>query len=258
MKFFNFLTAFICLQFAVCGATLAKEENTLYQVSTIDALLGGVLDGEVSFKTLKKKGDFGIGTFNGLDGEMIAFHGDFYQIKSDGSVFPAKDDMKTPFSSIVFFDPAKKVHIEDPLAYGDLSAKLDPSLPSVNLIYAIQIRGNFEYIKTRSVPRQEKPYPNLTEVVKTQPTYEFKNVRGTLVGFRFPPYMKGLNVPGYHIHFLTEDHKGGGHVLDWKIDDVDIMVDEISGFRMDLPNTDEFFQIDLSKDKTADLAKVEK
>ena len=160
--------------------------------------------------------------------------------------------------SIVFFNPTQKIHLEESLAYQDLSRVLDPLLPTENLIYALRIDGVFEYIKTRSVPRQKKPYPKLMEVVKTQPVFEFKNVRGTLIGFRFPHYMKGLNVPGYHFHFLTDDRKGGGHVLDWKIDDMDIKIAEVPAFHMVIPRTDEFYKIDLSQDKTTDLVKVEK
>ncbi len=257
MKFLKCLAVVLSFQFSFFAAAFANEENVLYQVSTIDALLGGVLEGDVDFKTLKKKGDFGIGTFNGLDGEMLAFDGDFYQVKSDGAVIQAADHLKTPFCSVVFFNQTKKIHLKAPSVFQDLSRTLDPLLPSENLIYALRIDGVFEYIKTRSVPRQEKPYPKLTEVVKTQPVFEFENVRGTLIGFRFPNYMKGLNVPGYHFHFLKEDREGGGHVLDWKIGGVDIKIAEISTFHMAIPREDEFYKMDFSADKSADLAKVE-
>lgn len=258
MKFLKYLAVIVCFQFLLCASALAKEENVLYQVSTIDALMGGIYDGDVNFKTLKENGDFGIGTFNGLDGEMLAFDGGFYQVKSDGTVSEVSDQMKTPFSSVVFFKETKKIPLKGPFNLKDLSETLDPLLPTQNMIYALRIDGVFEYAKTRSVPRQEKPYRELTEAVKEQPVFEFKNVRGTLVGFRFPDYMKSLNVPGYHFHFVAEDRKGGGHVLDWKIADVEVQAAEVPAFHMVIPQDAEFYKADLSKDKTADLMKVEK
>ncbi len=236
----------------------AEKENTLFQVSTINALLGGVLEGTVDFKTLKGKGDFGIGTFHELDGEMIALDGAFYQIKADGTVSPATDDMKTPFCSITFFNPQKTLRLDGPFAFKEFAGKLDPLLPTQNLIYALRIDGTFEYIKTRSVPRQRKPYPNLTKVVKTQPVFEFHKVQGTIVGFRFPGYMQGLNVPSYHFHFITEDRKGGGHILDWNLTGADVKISSISDFEMALPNNAEFYAINLSQDTKSDLMKVER
>lgn len=257
MNFLRTIAAILSFQILFSFGALAEEKNVLHQVSTIDALLGGVLDGEVDFKTLKQNGDFGIGTFDGLDGEMLAFDGKFYQIKSDGSVADVPDDMKTPFSSLTFFKTTQKMRFDEPFEYQELSEKLDIFLPSENLIYAVRIDGVFEFVKTRSVPKQNKPYPNLSEVVKTQPLFEFHQAKGTVVGFRFPKYMKGLNVPGYHFHFITEDRKGGGHVLDWKIRGAEIKVAEIYNFKMELPHNHEFYKIDLAKDRKAELATVE-
>ncbi len=87
-------------------------------------------------------------------------------------------------------------------------------LPSVENPCAIRIDGHFKSVKVRSVPRQEKPYQGLEDAVKHQTEFQLKNVSGTLVGFRFPHYMDGVNVPGYHFHFITADKKAGGHALD--------------------------------------------
>lgn len=34
-----------------------------------------------------------------------------------------------------------------------------------------------------------------------------------MLGFRFPTYMEGLEVAGYHLHFISDDRSRGGHVL---------------------------------------------
>lgn len=74
---------------------LQMHKGSLFQASTINALVEGINEGDTTVKELKKHGDFGIGTFDDLDGEMIELDGKFYQIKSDGHAYPVKDSMKT-------------------------------------------------------------------------------------------------------------------------------------------------------------------
>jgi acetolactate decarboxylase len=65
-----------------------KNEDIHYQVSTIDALLQGSYDGVMRYDDVKRQGDFGIATFDGLDGEMVAVDGEFFQVMADGRVSP--------------------------------------------------------------------------------------------------------------------------------------------------------------------------
>jgi len=97
------------------------------------------------------------------------------------------------------------------------------------------VDGRFEYVKTRSVPRQRKPYPPLVEVVKDQPTFELHDVSGSLVGFRFPDYAQGLNVSGYHFHFITSDRSAGGHVLGCRLVRAELSIDHEGDLRLELP-----------------------
>ena len=244
-----FLTRRVCLGTIVCSlcsllaavagcyANVASPEyadntiaegETLAQISMIDALLNGLYDGVVTFGTLKQYGDFGIGTFAGLDGEMVGFDGNFYQINADGIAYPVSDSMETPFASVTFFDTDRKEQLSKEMDYQQLEQFLDGILPTSNIFYAIRIEGTFSYIKTRSVPRQEKPYPPLAEVTKDQPMFVFNDVEGTIVGFRCPVYAGGLNVPGYHLHFLTKNRDGGGHVLEVKVQEANAFVDYTS------------------------------
>ena len=244
--------------FSIAACSSLQNSDALYQVSAINALLGGAYEGSESFAGLKKHGDFGIGTFDELDGEMLALDGEFYRVRADGKIYRVNDNDSTPFASVVFFQADNSFEINDDINYEELLKQLDESLPSENLFYAIKISGKFKNVKTRSVPKQEKPYRDLVEVVKNQPTFEFENVEGTLVGFRCPPYSTGVNVPGYHFHFITKDKSGGGHVLDCTLDDVTVKTDTKMEFVMSLPGNREFLELDLSKDKEAELDKVEK
>ena len=183
------------------------ERETLTQVSTIDALLGGVYDGVMDFKTLEDYGDFGIGTFEGLDGEMLGFEGKFYQVKADGVAYPVTGSMLTPFASVTFFDADLEESLPEGMDYAQLPDFMEDILPTGNIFYALRIDGEFSYVKTRSVPAQQKPYPPLVEVTANQPEFEFNDVEGVLVGFICPDYVSGVNVPGYHLHFLTSDQR---------------------------------------------------
>ena len=242
----------------VLGCAHVQKNDVVFQSSTINALLKGIYDGDVSFGELKSNGDFGIGTFNALDGEMIGLEGAFYQIKVDGVAYPVKDSMKTPFAVVTFFAPDKTAMLDTTDNYTQLKTYLDGLLPSLNIFYAIKVEGKFKYIKTRSVPGQKKPYPPLLEVVKEQSIFEFQDIEGTIVGFRSPNYVQGMNVPGYHMHFITRDRKAGGHLLECRIQDVKVEIDNINNFFMALPHGGEFYNVDLAQDKKRELETVEK
>lgn len=258
MKLIRLLMLLIIAMAIIGCSSFYGNRDVLFQTSTISALLEGVYDGEITCHELKQHGDFGIGTFNGLDGEMIELDGKFYQIKADGIAYPVNGSVKTPFAVVTFFDPDRSVTLDKSLNYETLGQYLDNLLPTKSVFHAVKITGSYKYIKTRSVPRQNKPYPRLVEVVKNQPTFELHDVEGTMVGFRCPAYVEGLNVPGYHIHFITKDGKSGGHLLECQTKNVEIEIDYTSRFYMVLPEGEEFNKADLAKDKQNELEKVEK
>lgn len=219
----------------VIGCTSSRDAGVAWQNSTIDALLDGNYDGEVTFAALRKHGDFGLGTFDELDGEMLAVDGRFYQVRADGSVHRVDPKRITPFSIVTFFRSAKASPLPGTLTYAQLQEVLDRLREHDGRACAIRIRGTFDAVRTRSVPRQEKPYRPLAEVVKTQATFNLRDVRGTLVGFWFPESMRHVNVPGYHFHFITDDATAGGHVLDLTLRKGVAQVQELSGVYIELP-----------------------
>ena len=213
----------------------ARSHHTLFQTSTIDALLEGEYDGDISFAELEERGDFGLGTLEALDGEMIALDGGFYQVKSDGRAYAIDGRAKTPFAVVTFFEPSLSWSLATPVDLGEFCARLDRLVGGEASCYAVRVDGDFEYVKTRSIPRQRKPYPPLAEVVKHQPTFESHDVRGSLVGFRFPHYAQGLNVAGYHFHFITADRSTGGHVLEFRLARGELGIDSEADLRLELP-----------------------
>lgn len=234
------------------------DRDVLFQTSTIDALLVGVYDGDLTLKQLQEHGDTGIGTFNDLDGEMIGLDGKFYQVRVDGAAYLVNDSMLTPFAEVTFFEPDMTATSDEPLNYTQLEAYLDRLLPTKNLFYVIKIKGLFEYVKTRSVPRQVKPYPPLQKAVQSQSIFEFHKIEGTVIGVRAPEFMGGLSVPGYHFHFITKDRKAGGHLLDCNTQSVTMEIDHTQEFHMILLGNEGFYRTNLSGEEKKELGPVEK
>lgn len=236
----------------------ASAGDTLVQVSTIDALVQGIFDGGVTFGELGKAGDFGIGTLDDLDGEMLALDGKFYQIASDGKVREIPPKVETPFAAMTFFKSDKTLALGATESLEALQKRLDAEIPSENLFYAVKVTGTFPVMTVRSVPKQSPPYPTLTEAAKKQSLFKLENVRGTLVGFRCPSWVKGINVPGYHFHFISDDRQHGGHVLDCTLAEGEAGIDTLENFRMLLPQDAAFLKADLTKHDEKALEAVEK
>lgn len=252
MKIIIYLLLFTLTSSWVGCSGTQENENTLFQISTINALLSGDYHGAMTFGDLKRHGTFGLGTFDALDGEMIGLEGQFYQIKVDGVAYPVPDSMTTPFAVVTVFDADSTLPSQDGMDYEGLKSYLDEAIPDKGIFYAVKIEGVFPYIKTRSVPKQQEPYPPLVEVVKEQTIFEFHDVEGTIVGFRSPDSVKGgVNVPGYHLHFITADRKAGGHLLACQLHEATIALDYTSEFYMVLPQHESTRQKSgLSKDRS--------
>jgi acetolactate decarboxylase len=241
------LFALILVASAFAGCTPGKaDRDMLFQTTPFITLNNGYFDGDVPLSTLKKHGDFGLGTFDALNGEMIILGDQIYQVKSDGKVYPADDKWLTPFAEVTYLDEDIKIDIGSIGNFEALQKFIDNKLPTLNTIYAIQLKGTFPWVKTRSVPPFKKPYPTLTEAVKSQSVFELNNVSGTIVGFRAPAYIGSLNVAGYHFHFITDDRKAGGHLLDLKFDKATAIIDDTGYYYMEIPSNSEINRANLN------------
>jgi acetolactate decarboxylase len=211
------------------------EPHVLFQASTIGALLEGSYEGDVSFAELAEHGDLGLGTVNHLDGEMIALDGRFYRADVEGRIEELAGSRRTPFAVVVPFDPAIDFDLEGSVDHEAILAELDRRIPSGAATCAVRLDGRFELIRARSVPRQEPPYRPLTEVVAEQSVFELGAVDGTMLGFRFPDYVEGIEVSGWHLHFISEDRARGGHVLDSRSSRLHVRLDPSGELHVELP-----------------------
>lgn len=258
-----FLVALIALSFS-CTSFAAPTTKTkipapvLFQTSTIQALGLGLYDGDMTFGDVLKHGNFGLGTCQSLNGEVVILGGKAYQVRSDGNVFEVPNNAKTPFAMVTPFEANRTLRSDKPLDFAALQKWLDNVLPTPNIPYAFEITGTFTSITTRSVPIQHAPFPPLAEAVKHQNEFTFNNVHGTMVGFRMPSFLGQVNVPSYHFHFLTADRKHGGHVLKVETKDIIVQIQYIRDFQLNLPNLSSFDKADFSADQSASLQKAEK
>jgi acetolactate decarboxylase len=235
---------------------LQVSHHTLYQVSTATALVEGIYRGAVRVGTLREHGDLGLGTFEDLDGEMVVVDGRFFQVRSDGSVRECDDDALSPFAVVTRFAPEAEVTLERCPDLSHLAARFDGLRHSDNVFFALRVDGHFDYVHTRAMCRTEEGVP-LVRAAAVQPEFEFHDVSGTLVGFWTPEYAKRLNVPGYHLHFVSADRSKGGHLLQCRGSDLRLRIQREGDYRIALPETEDFLKADLRRDPAADLARAE-
>jgi acetolactate decarboxylase len=212
-----------------------REPHVLFQASTIGALLDGAYEGDVTFAELAEHGDLGLGTLNELDGEMIALGDSFYRADVDGAISEIDPEARTPFAVLTWFSPTAEVRVRKPLSHEELIALLDEHLPAGTVACAIRVDGSFARVHARSVPRQSPPYRGLAEVVSEQHVFDLTDVEGTMVGFRFPDYSEGIEVSGYHLHFITADRTRGGHVLECHPQSAVAHIDASTALHVELP-----------------------
>ena len=231
-------------------------QHTLYQVSTATALVEGVYQGAVRIGDLRPHGDLGLGTFENLDGEMVIVDGHFYQVRADGSVREVADSTLSPFAAITAFSPGPAVTLADcpDLAY--LTTQFDLLRHSDNLFFALRVDGQFDYIHTRAMQRTTEGVP-LVQAAAVQPEFEFHDISGTLVGFWTPEYAKSLNVPGYHLHFISGNRTRGGHLLQCRGRNLRLQIQREGDYHIALPETQDFLKANLRRDATKALAQAE-
>lgn len=209
--------------------------HEVFQASTLAALLAGAFDGDLTFGELARHGDLGLGTLNGLDGEMICVDGRFLRADAEGAVAEIPPGARTPFAVVTRFEPTVALDLDGPLSHHELITELNRRAPPGSPTCAVRADGEFELVHARSVPRQELPYRTLAEVAADQHEFDFEHVEGTIVGFRFPDYADGIELPGYHLHFVDAGRRRGGHVLACRPRRLRVQIDHSSRLHMELP-----------------------
>jgi acetolactate decarboxylase len=216
----------------------------LWQSSPAVSLENGAYDGVVSVAEARRHGDLGVGAFDELDGEMVGVDGVFYQVTSDGRAHVAPDSATLPFCMVTSFAGGEPRPLPAELTEATLAGVLDELLGNENFFYSLRIEGTFGALRTRSLPKQRKPYPPLAEVVEHQPTFAYGQAAGTMVGFRAPSYVGRLAPPGYHLHLISADRSFGGHVLSFEGGQATFAFERLERHEVVFPTTAEFTERD--------------
>lgn len=236
----------------------AGKPNPLYLCAPVNALVEGIYEEKIPLQEIKRHGDFGLGTFNHLDGEMVLLDGRVYQICGNGQVNRITDDsVLTPFAAVTFYHPLSHEDLSKEMPYESFLDWLGALLPSPNIFYAIRIEGTFSRIRARSVQRQEN-YRPLAEVAGKQSLFHWQDIQGTLAGFFTPSFLPSVSVPGLHLHFLSDDLGRGGHLLECVPTEVRVGVQMIYHLELSLPRSLDYLTWDFQRDIRADLHKAEK
>jgi acetolactate decarboxylase len=241
---------------AALAQYLEKPIHTVFQVSTSGALVAGVYDREVSVQAILEHGNFGLGTFANLDGEMAVIDGHAHQVQGSGRVSEAAADAGAPFAVITWFDPDTDVSIAPVSSFKDLEARCDEFRRSGNIFYALRLDGRFKRVRTRAV-NPPQPGTRLVEAASAQSEFTFGDIDGTLVGLWSPGFSSAFSVAGYHFHFLSADRQHGGHLLDVEADALRLKVEALTSFHLALPESEAFLKADLGKNTAEELAYAE-
>ena len=253
--------AVILISIFAVTTTNGNTNDEITQVSTLTALVSGDYYGSISVGDLLKKGDFGLGTFDAINGEMIIIDGKCYQALGDGKVVEANSDTLVPFATLCYFEKDNTIDLSECKDMKELTAQLDKTIKEngANSIYAVKIHTKFNSINVRSEYSQKEPYKPLDEALQTSQTeFTYNNTEGTLVCLYFPDYMSDLNNPGWHIHFISDDRTSGGHVLNLSFNDAKAEFDKESIFTMLTPDTKSFQTSNITSVSDGSISAAEK
>jgi len=227
-----------------------QDRDELYQVSLLAGLMSGDYYGHVTVAELKARGDTGLGTYDGLNGELIMLNGTVYQAKGDGTVSVADDNQTVPYASVAFLD-ADRTESLGALDLAGLKDALNALVAAegANQVYVVTVTGTFASVHVRSELAQTEPYKPLTEVLATdQREFTYSDLSGTVVGLYCPDYLSNFDAVGWHFHFISSDGTQGGHLLDVSMTAGTVTMDRQAGIEQYLPNTDYFNSLDLVAD----------
>lgn len=232
------------------------EDGTLIQVSTLNAVMEGDYRGSKSVREILNETDIGIGTYNGLDGEAIIYNGRAYVGRADGTVSEMGPDETFAFAVATRFDESvEEVEISFN-SFADLKSKLDNYLDSHNYFYMVKMEGVFD-VEVRSLFKQQEPYKPLYEVADDQRIFDYQNVKGCVAGVFSPDYVEGMNLPGWHIHFLSEDLKKSGHIMKVSGEGIKVKINKLRAWKLLLPDDPDFSGWNLNVDLKAKTENVE-
>ena len=234
-----------------------KERTKFTQISLFSVLLGGRYGGIVTLAEVKRYGDMAIATMDRLDGEVQMIDGVVYQACSDGRIYLPGDGETIPFGTICDFRAEESLNLENIPSYELFEGHMGKLFPQENIPLAIRVTGNFRRMKVRVVARQERDGVGLADAAKNEALFDLADCSGDLVGFRLPEYLRGVNAPGWHLHFMDAERRRGGHVVNFSLLAGEVRVCHADDFQIRLPEPEVFAAFDPNRDWSKELKRAE-
>jgi len=264
MRKFTFIAAILALFFYSCqnhekherdddpNHFVEQEEakpDTYFHYSIWHAFVNKVFDADLKVSTLKANGDIGLGSFDFLDGEMVMLDGIPYRIREDGEITVGADDDEIVYANAAFFNQDGSFPINESVDYDKFRTAINAELPSLNLFYAFKVHATFKTLKLGGLNKQEKPFDDgLDILIPNRPVFEGENIKGTMVGFFCPQFIGDINAAGYHFHFISDDLKMGGHVMEFECQEtLEVNYDEMNNYHFFLPDNEDYRNVRLDK-----------
>ncbi|KRM36094.1 alpha-acetolactate decarboxylase [Agrilactobacillus composti DSM 18527 = JCM 14202] len=224
------------------GAIGLDKEDTLYQHGTLALLVPGLLTGTLTIGELLEHGDYGIGTLQGLDGELTLVDGVGYLAQSDGNVVTVDPKETVPFANAHFQRATDKLE-HTQITKAALEKEIMQNHDYENIFFAMKIHGVFSSVRTRVVAgNRQPPFKPLAIVAQNQELFSAENVTGTLVGYYSPELFQGVASAGFHVHFVSDDHQFGGHILDYALTQGTVELQRFENLDLHLPVHDSTYR----------------
>tara|TARA_R110000868_G_scaffold83773_3_gene236601 strand:- start:229 stop:1032 length:804 start_codon:yes stop_codon:yes gene_type:complete len=225
------------------------KKNVFYHYSIWWAFVNKVFEGDITAEELKTKGDMALGSYNLLDGELIMLDGILYQAKENGEVLVPNDSIKVAYANAAFFDKDGGFKLDKINNYEALRTEINSKLPSINFFYAFKVKGDFKKMKCGGLHKQEPPFETgLDVLIPSRPVFERENFSGTMVGFYCPEFIGNINVAGFHFHFVSDDKKFAGHVMEFEAENLVVEFDKMNKYQFVLPETEAYENVGFDKE----------
>lgn len=235
-----------------------NSKRQLWQYGITSAMAGGIYEGELTVEELLAHGDFGIGAPNYLNGELTVIDGRAWHTEAGKETKEAAATQKLSHAFALHFSPDFEFTLEGVTNEATLEQRIGAQLSNRNGMYAFRIRGEFDDIKTRAFPPVPADCHTPTaELMGREYKFHYPRTKGFIVATRIPAWLDGVNIPGYHFHFISDDHKQGGHVLSFLARELKVEVCIIDEICVRVQDSEEFQKFNFEKVSSEDIQRLE-
>lgn len=228
----------------------------IYQFSTIGALMSGYFLPDEDIYKVCSCSSIGLGCSANLNAEMTIFNGTPYTATAEQSTETPKAPLDVPFYQVTDFNNFHEYNIGE-ASFKTLEQFVRTVMPLNNNFIALRIEAIFHTLKLRR-PYSSNSERSIQEVSGNQEVLTYDEIKGHLIGFWTPEMFGRISVPGFHLHFLSDDKSTSGHVLDYHFSSAILQIEEKNVIEITHPTTEKFKDLNINVENLDDtIRKVE-